>query len=116
MPDQESERLKRIRDRQLKDRDPLVKERSFQHVTSVKEKRMQKRFSLVKEWMAVPHVVKNPLYCLIIGAIITVALPMIITTPYTFYIGAIITIVIIIAGTVAGVIMDYNDEIKHHLE
>ncbi|MCJ7434132.1 MAG: hypothetical protein MUO77_11655 [Anaerolineales bacterium] len=116
MPDQESERLKRLRERQLTDRDPLVKERSFQHVTSIKEKRMRKRFSLTKEWMAVPHAIKNLLYCLILGVIITVALPMILNSPYALYVGAGIAIVIIIAGTVTGYIMDYNDEIKHHLE
>jgi len=116
MPDQESERLKRLRDRQLTDRDPLVKERSFQHITSIKEKRMRKRFSLVEEWMAVPHAIKNLLYCIILGIIVTIALPMILDTPYALYIGAGMAVIIIIVGTIAGYIMDYNDEIKHHLE
>jgi hypothetical protein len=46
MPASDSERLKRLRQTQLVDRDPLVKQRKFQHDSVVKEKRMQKPFSL----------------------------------------------------------------------
>ena len=44
MPESESERLKRLSQKQLADRDPLVKQRIFQHDTVVKEKRLQKPF------------------------------------------------------------------------
>ena len=116
MPDQESEKLKRLRERQLKDRDPLIKERSFQHVTSIKEKRMRKPFSLKKEWKAVPHVIKVPLYCLILGVIIMAVLLLTWNSPYALYIGAGITVMLIIVGAISGYIMDYNDKIKYHLE
>jgi hypothetical protein len=116
MPDQESERLKRLRERQLKDRDPLVKERSFQRVTSVKEKRMQKRFSLIKEWAAVPYIIKVPLYCLILSVIIMVTLPAVLDSPYTRYISIGVIVILLIVGAISGYIMDYNDRIKDHLE
>jgi hypothetical protein len=115
MPDQESERLKRLRERQLKDRDPLVSEHKFQHVSSIKEKRMRKPFSFGKEWGAVPHIIKVPLYCLILGVIIMAVLPILWNSPYALYIGAGITVILIIAGVASGIVMDYNDKIEDHL-
>ena len=41
---QEQERLKRLRERQLAERNPLVKQRQFQHVTTQREKRLCKQF------------------------------------------------------------------------
>ena len=116
MPDQESERLKRIRERQLTDRDPLAGERKFQRVTSVKEKRMRKPFSLKKEWKAVPHVIKVPLYCLILGVIIMAAFIKLWDSPYALYAGAGAIVILLLFGVASGTVMDYNDKIKDHLE
>jgi hypothetical protein len=116
MPDQESERLKRLRERQLKDRDPLVSERKFQHVTSIKEKRARKPFSLKKEWKAVPHIIKLPLYCLILGAIIMAALILLWDSPYALYAGAGAIVILLLFGVASGTVMDYNARIKDHLE
>jgi len=116
MPDQESERLKRLRERQLKDRDPLAGERKFQHVTSVKEKRMYKPLSLKKEWKAVPHVIKVPLYCLILGVIITAVLLITWNSPYALYVGVGAIVILLLFGVASGSVMDYNDKIKDHLE
>ena len=116
MPDQESERLKRLRESQLKDRDPLFNERKFQHVTSIKEKRMRKPFSFKKEWKAVPHIIKVPLYCLILGVIIMAALIILWNSPYALYAGAGAIVILLLFGISSGSVMDYNDKIKHHLE
>ena len=45
---QEQERLKRLRERQLSDRDPLVKQIQFQRATAQREKRFKKPYSLGK--------------------------------------------------------------------
>ena len=116
MPDQESERLKRLRESQLTDRDPLSSERKFQHVTSIKEKRMQKPFSFKKEWKAVPHIIKVPLYCLILGVIIMAALIILWNSPYALYAGAGAIVILLLFGISSGSVMDYNDKIKDHLE
>ena len=116
MPDQESERLKRLRERQLKDRDPLASEHKFQHVTSIKEKRMRKPFSLKKEWKAVPHVIKVPLYCLILGVIIMTAVIILWDSPYSLYAGAGAIVILLLFGVASGSVMDYNNKIKDHLE
>jgi hypothetical protein len=116
MPDQESERLKRIRERQLTDRDPLAGERKFQRVTSVKEKRMYKPLSLKKELKAVPYVIKVPLYCLILGVIITAVLLITWNSPYALYVGVGAIVILLLVGISLGSVIDYNKKIKDHLE
>ena len=59
MPESESEKLRRLRQKQLTDRDPLVKQRKFQHDSVIKEKRMQKPFSL-KRHGAIFHIALEP--------------------------------------------------------
>ncbi|MBK8781902.1 MAG: hypothetical protein IPO22_08875 [Anaerolineales bacterium] len=89
MSDQEQERLKRLREKQLQARDPLVKQRNFQHSSSVKEKRMRKPFSLAKAWKKdIPHIIKAPLYGLLLGVVVIFVLPMLWVSPYAIYAGA----------------------------
>ena len=53
---QEQERFKRLHDRQLSDRDPLVKQRNFQRNSAQKERKARKPYSLAKMWSDIPHV------------------------------------------------------------
>jgi len=88
MPDPEMERLKRLRERQLADRDPLVKQQKFQRNSSIKEKRMQKPFSLSKAWRDLPHVIKSPFYGLLAGTAILILLTNLWDSPYAILVGA----------------------------
>lgn len=116
MPDQEAERLKRLREKQLTDRDPLTKQRTFQHTSSVKEKRMRKPFSFSKAWSDIPHVIKYPFYALIIGVLIILILPTFWISPYTFMTSLAVTAILIIFGLILGNSIDLRDEIKDNLK
>jgi hypothetical protein len=116
MPDQESERLKRLREKQLADRDPLVKQRKFQHSSSVKEMRMRKPFSLSKAWKDIPHIIKFPFYALILGVIIIFILPTVWNSPYATISGVAATAILIIFGLIFGNTIDLRDEIKDHIK
>lgn len=116
MPDQESERLKRLREKQLADRDPLVKQRKFQHSSSVKEKRMRKPFSLSKAWSDIPQVIKYPFYALIIGVILIFILPTLWDSPYATFAAVAATAIFIIFGLIFGNTIDMRDEIKDHIK
>jgi len=115
MPDQETERLKRLRDKQLNVRDPLIKERQFQRNMSVKEKRMRKPLSLQEDWRNIPYVVKAPLFALIFGVIGAIALVSLWSSPYAIYVGAGATVGLIIFGAVLGNALDLRENIKKHL-
>jgi len=116
MPDQEAERLKRLREKQLTDRDPLTKQRTFQHTSSVKEKRMRKPFSFSKAWSDIPHVIKYPLYALIIGVLVILILPTFWISSYAFITSLVITAILVIFGLILGNSIDLRDEIKENLK
>ncbi len=103
MADREQERLKRLRNRQLTERDPLVKQRKFQHSSSIKEKRARKPFSLLKAWADIPHVIKFPFYGLLLGVITLLA-----------SVG--VTVVLMIFGIVIGNAFDLRDDIQDNLK
>lgn len=116
MPDQETERLKRLREKQLADRDPLVKQRKFQHSSSVKEMRMRKPFSLSKAWGDIPHIIKYPFYALIIGVIVIFVLPTLWDSPYAIFAGVAATAIFVIFGLILGNTIDLRDDIKDHIK
>ena len=116
MPESESEKLKRLRQRQLADRDPLVKQRQFQHSSAVKEKRMQKPFSFKKAWDDIPHSIKMPFYALIVGVLVIVILPNFWKSPYAIFAGVGITLLLIIFGFITGNSLDLRDDIKRHIK
>jgi hypothetical protein len=116
MPESESERLKKIRQKQLTDRDPLVKQRQFQHDSVVKEKRLRKPFSLKKAWSDIPHSIKIPFYGLIIGVLLIAILPNFWKSPYAILAAAGVTILLIIFGFIVGNSLDLRDEIKDHIK
>ena len=116
MPEQENERLKRLRERQLADRDPLVKQQKFQRDTSVKERRMRKPFVLSKAWKDLPHVVRAPFYGLLLGILVIFALPYLWPSPYAILAGAGITLLFMIFGVVMGNSLDLRDDIKNNLK
>jgi hypothetical protein len=116
MPESESEKLKRLRERQLTDRDPLVKQRQFQYNSAVKEKRMQKPFSFKKAWDEIPHSIKLPFYGLVLGIFVIVLLPNFWKSPYAIFAGVGITLLLIIFGFITGNSLDLRDDIRKHIK
>lgn len=116
MSNQEQEKLKRLRDNQLQARDPLVKQRQFQHSSSIKEKRMRKPFSMSKAWKDIPHVIKVPFYGLILGIIVIFVLPTLWVSPYAIWVGAGATALFMIFGAILGNTFDLRDDIQNHIK
>ena len=116
MPESETEKLKRLREKQLRDRDPLERERKFQHNSAIKEKRMQKPISLQEDWGKVAYMIKMPIYALIFGGIGTLILTKFWLSPYAMYAGAGATILLLIFGVLVGSAVDLREDIKKHLK
>lgn len=116
MSDQEQERLKRLRNRQLADRDPLVKQRDFQHSSSLREKRARKPFSFSKAWADIPHVIKFPFYGLLLGVITVIVLPYVWNSKWTLVASIGVTVIFIIFGVIIGNALDLRDDIKDNLK
>jgi hypothetical protein len=116
MPESESERLKRLRKRQLADRDPLVKQRQFGHNSVVKEKRMRKPFSFKKAWDDIPHSIRVPFYGLMLGMLVIFILPNFWRSPYAIFAGVGVTLALIIFGFIAGNSLDLRDDIRKNVK
>lgn len=116
MSSEEQERLKQLRDRQLRARDPLARQRKFQQSSSIKEKRMRKPFSLSKAWKDIPHIVRSPFYGLILGAIVVFVLPAVWDSPYAIIVGAGVTLIFIVFGLIFGNSLDIRDRIRDNLK
>lgn len=116
MPNPEQERLKRLRDRQLQDRDPLVKGRQFHRESVIKEKRSKKPFSFSGAWADIPHIAKVPFYGLLMGILVIIALPYFWDSQWTFLAGAGVTLLFILFGAVVGNALDLRDNIKDNLK
>ncbi|MFM8425186.1 MAG: hypothetical protein ACKOBL_08405 [Chloroflexota bacterium] len=116
MSNQEQDRLRRLREKQLADRDPLVKQRNIQRGITTKAKRMRKPFKLTGAWKDLPHVIRTPFYALIIGVAVIFILPMIWVSTYAIWVAILITIFLIIFGLVLGNSLDLRDNIRDQLK
>jgi hypothetical protein len=65
----EQERLKRLRDRQLSARDPLVKQKKFQKEQSYRERRFDRRITLKSIWVLISNVWRGIIFSAILGLI-----------------------------------------------
>ena len=110
---QEQERLRRLRERQLADRDPHVKQRQFQRVSSQREKRIRKQsYSIGKMWKDIPHVWKGFFYGLFLGAIILLVVPEIWQSPWAIAVSIVALVTFILFGVIIGRAIDAREKIK----
>lgn len=116
MPTDEQERLKKLREKQLTARDPLVKQRQFQRSSSVKERRMREPFSLKKAWKVIPHVIKTPFYGLLLGVLVMLVLPSLWVSKIAVIVAGGLTFFFIIMGVFVGSSLDLRDDIKDHIQ
>ena len=116
MSKEEQDRLRRLREKQLNARDPLVKQRQFQRSSAVKEVRMRKPFSLKKAWDDIPHIIKTPFYGLLLGVLVMVILPSIWASKWAALTAGGLTLFFIILGIVVGNSLDIRDNIRDHIE
>jgi len=109
---QEQERLKRLRDRQLTDRDPLVKQRDFQRTSAQKERRARKPYSLAKMWSDIPHIWKGFFYGIVLGTVVFIVLPVFWISPWAMPCSASTIVIFAILGVIIGRAFDTRDEIR----
>jgi len=109
----EQERLRRLRDRQLADRDPQVKQKQIQRVITQRErKEHSKGYTLGEAWRTVPHLYRSPLICFIIGTVVTFLLPVVWKSSWAFWVGVIATVFMVIIGFIVGEALDLRDNLK----
>jgi Flp pilus assembly protein TadB len=109
----EQERLKHLRERQLSDRDPLVKQRQFQRTTAQKERKVaRKRLTLGEIWGTLPNIYKSPFYGLLLGLLAMIILPILWVSPWAFWVALGATGFFVLLGALIGRAQDIRDELR----
>jgi len=109
---QEQERLRRLRERQLADRNPNVKQQQFQRLTSQRERKRDKSYSLGRMWSDIPHVWRYSFYGLLLGVLVLLVLPLFWSSSWVLPCSIAAILVLTIFGGVVGNAVDSREEIK----
>ena len=111
--DQELERLKRLRERQLFDRDPLVKQRQFQRSSVQRERKLAKKgYTFGQMWNDVPHAWRGFFYGAVLGTVVLIILPIFWISPWAVPCSAMTIVVFAIVGVIIGRAVDTRENIK----
>jgi hypothetical protein len=113
----EQERLKRLRESQLTDRDPLVKQRQFQRTSAQKERKARgKRYTLGQAWRTIPHIYRSPFIGLLLGLVVLLVLPSLWDSSWAFWVGLGATFFFVLVGFFTGRAEDSHDDMEDALK
>lgn len=112
MPEAETERLRRLGEQQLRDRDPLVRQRQRDREIARKQRRMKEPFSLSQMWAESPHRWRGLLLGLIVGLHLLLAAPPLVADPLGVCLGMAALPFAVLIGLLIGRYQDAMDEIR----
>ena len=110
---QEQERLKRLREKQLQDRDPHVKQRQFQRISAQREKKYNKPHSLKRMWSDITYAWKGFFYGIVLGTLVLLIVPLFWIFPWAEPFSVSTIIVFAIIGVIIGRAIDAREELKN---
>lgn len=109
---QEQERLRRLRERQLTDRDPLVKQRQYQHLSAQRIGRDRNPITVGGVLKVIPAIWKGAAAGLFAGLLALLIVPLFWNSPYTLLCVGGGTLIAVLFGMVTGASIDWRDEIN----
>ncbi len=109
---QEQERLKRLREQQLRARDPHAKQRQHQQMTAQRERKRDKSYSLGRAWRDIPHIWRYSLYGFALGIMVLLVLPLLWESASAQLCAIAAIIVFTIFGGMLGNAIDIRENIK----
>lgn len=110
--DREQERLRQLRERQLADRDPLVKQRQFQQGSALRARRARKPVTLAGIWREIPNTWKGFFYGILLGTLLLIVLPLLWASSWAIVLAAVAIVVFGLFGVVLGRALDTRDNIN----
>ncbi|MFC2065350.1 hypothetical protein ACFLXB_09680 [Chloroflexota bacterium] len=109
----EQERLRRLRDKQLADRDPHIKQRQYNRTYSGKaKKKSSEKLSLKEMWSDIPHIIKSPFYGLVLGLLVLWFLPQYWLSEFAVPVSVGCIVLFITLGVLIGNALDLRDKLK----
>jgi len=113
----EQERLKRLRDQQIRARDPLVKKRKVGRMVAAQQKRKRKGERFIRDAVGdVSNKVKGVYIGALLGLVIMLVLPMIMESNIANILGIAAIPFLIILGVIIGASFDWRDDIRDDMK
>ena len=111
----EQERLKRLRERQLTARDPLVKVRKEQQHTAERERKRDRSVSLVQAWRDIPRIWRSVVWAMLLGGVAIGVLSSFLEDALWSILGGIgIAVLFLLFAVIIGNALNVRDGIKRH--
>jgi hypothetical protein len=108
----EQERLRRIRDRQIQLRDPKIKDRKVQRSVAKKHRDSLETFSITKIWTDLPKIIRGTVIGLLAGLVILLVLPYIFQGAWVDIAGFATVFILAFLGMIFGQALDARDRLK----
>lgn len=105
--DQERERIRRIRDRQIQARDPTLRDKRFQHKVKGRKK---KKLTFADVLADIPTKVWGMIIGGLVGIILAILLNVAVNASWTQWIGLIIVLACIVMGRGLGATISWKEE------
>lgn len=109
---QEQERLKRLREQQLRARDPHVKQRQHQRMTAERERNRDKSYTLSDLWQDIPLVVRYALGGFLLGLLVSLILPLMWDSPAVKMVSVVIVIALTVFSGIVGNAVAVREKVK----
>ncbi len=113
----EQERLRRLRDKQIRARDPQVKERKVGRQVAAQQRKKRKNESFIRDSAgAVSHKVRGAFLGALLGLLVMLLLPMVMEGRMADILGIVAFPFLIALGVLIGASFDWRDDIRDHIE
>ncbi len=113
----EQERLKRLRDEQIRARDPLIKERQISQRISTQQRRKRQNEHFFKDAVGdVPHKIRGVYVGAVLGLIVMLVLPSFVEGNVGNILGIAAIPLFIIIGFLYGASFDWRDDLRDHMK
>jgi F0F1-type ATP synthase assembly protein I len=110
--DDEIERLRRLRDRQISLRDPGQKQEKVQHQVARKRRASREPFRFSRIFTDLPKVITGTLLGLLIGILIVIVLPYFVHTEWVNIAGIGAAVILTFFGAAFGQAIDARDRLR----
>lgn len=112
-PDNDPERFRRIRDKQIAARDPMVKVRKLDRSVADKQHRLRESFSIGRMWTDIPKMWRYTFLGGLVGVVLLAVLPLWLPATWAVCGGLGALGFLAMLGFSLGRYEDSRDEIKH---
>ena len=116
-PESEQERLRRLRDQQIRARDPLVKERKVGKQVAAQQRKKRENEKFIRDAASgVSHKIRGAFLGALLGLLVMLVLPMVMEGRMADIIGIAAFPFLIALGLLIGASFDWRDEIRDHIK